>query len=120
MRRAKRPSAPPAASAPPARPSNGLEEKSYFFRLSAYQDRLLKHYADHPEFIGPPERRNEVVSFVSGGLQDLSISRTTFRLGHPCAECAGHVMYVDRRADELPLRHRLSGCECAAGQVLAG
>jgi methionyl-tRNA synthetase len=79
---------------PTGTPVEWVEEKSYFFRLSAYQDRLLKHYADHPEFIGPPERRNEVVSFVSGGLQDLSISRTTFDWGIAVPDAPGHVMYV--------------------------
>ena len=71
-----------------------VEEPSYFFRLSAYQDRLLKLYEDQPEFIAPRERRNEVVSFVKGGLQDLSISRTTFDWGIPVPDAPGHVMYV--------------------------
>jgi methionyl-tRNA synthetase len=75
-------------------PVEWVEEESYFFRLSAYQDRLLKHYADHPDFIGPPERRNEVLSFVKGGLQDLSVSRTTFDWGIPVPEAPGHIMYV--------------------------
>jgi methionyl-tRNA synthetase len=70
------------------------EEDSYFFRLSAYQDRLLAHYEAHPEFIGPRERRNEVISFVKGGLSDLSISRTTFDWGVPVPDAPGHVMYV--------------------------
>src|SRR5262245_9728864 len=59
-------------------PVDWVEEESYFFRLSAYQDRLLAWYEAHPDFIAPAERRNEVVSFVKGGLKDLSISRTTF------------------------------------------
>jgi methionyl-tRNA synthetase len=75
-------------------PVEWVEEESYFFRLSAYQDRLLKHYDENPEFIGPPERRNEVVSFVKGGLQDLSVSRTTFDWGVPVPDAPGHVMYV--------------------------
>jgi methionyl-tRNA synthetase len=70
------------------------EEETYFFRLSAYQDRLLAFYDDNPEFILPPERRNEVVSFVKGGLQDLSISRTTLDWGIPVPDAPGHVMYV--------------------------
>ncbi|WP_197378397.1 methionine--tRNA ligase [Mycolicibacterium mengxianglii] len=70
------------------------EEQTYFFRLSAYTDKLLAHYAAHPEFIGPEVRRNEVVSFVSGGLTDLSISRTTFDWGVPVPEHPDHVMYV--------------------------
>ena len=79
---------------PTGAPVEWVEEKSYFFRLSAYQDRLLKLYADNPGFIGPPERRNEVVRFVEGGLQDLSVSRTTFDWGIPAPDAPGHVMYV--------------------------
>ncbi len=75
-------------------PVTWTEEQTYFFRLSAYADRLLAHYADHPEFIGPEVRRNEVVSFVSGGLRDLSISRTTFDWGVPVPDHPDHVMYV--------------------------
>jgi methionyl-tRNA synthetase len=75
-------------------PVEWVEEASYFFRLSAYQDRLLKLYADQPDFIGPAERRNEVVSFVKGGLQDLSVSRTTFDWGIPVPGAKGHIMYV--------------------------
>ena len=70
------------------------EEQTYFFRLSAYADRLLALYAEHPEFIEPEVRRNEVVSFVSGGLRDLSISRTTFDWGVPVPGHPDHVMYV--------------------------
>ena len=62
-------------------PVEWTEEETYFFRLSAYQDRLLAHYEAHPDFILPPERRNEVVSFVKSGLQDLSLSRTTVDWG---------------------------------------
>ena len=70
------------------------EEETYFFRLSAYQERLLRHYDEHPDFIGPAERRNEVVSFVKSGLKDLSISRTTFDWGIPVPGDPRHVMYV--------------------------
>ena len=70
------------------------EEQTYFFKLSAYADRLLAHYRDHPEFIAPEVRRNEVVSFVSRGLIDLSISRTTFDWGVPVPGHPDHVMYV--------------------------
>jgi methionyl-tRNA synthetase len=80
--------------APTGTPVEWVEEESYFFRLSAYQDRLLKHYEAHPEFIGPDTRRNEIVSFVRGGLQDLSISRTTFDWGLPVPGDPKHVMYV--------------------------
>ena len=71
-----------------------VEEDSYFFRLSAYQDKLLKLYEDQPDFIAPVERRNEIVSFVKRGLQDVSISRTTFDWGIPVPGAPGHVMYV--------------------------
>jgi methionyl-tRNA synthetase len=71
-----------------------VEEKSYFFKLSAYQDRLLALYHDQPDFIGPDSRRNEVVSFVKGGLRDLSISRTTFDWGVKVPNDPEHVMYV--------------------------
>jgi methionyl-tRNA synthetase len=75
-------------------PVTWTEEETYFFRLSAYADRLLAHYEAHPEFIGPDTRRNEVVSFVSGGLRDLSISRTTFDWGVQVPDHPDHVMYV--------------------------
>jgi methionyl-tRNA synthetase len=80
--------------APTGTPVEWVEEESYFFRLSAYQDRLLQHYAEHPDFIGPDTRRNEITSFVSRGLDDLSISRTTFDWGLPVPGAPGHVMYV--------------------------
>ena len=83
-----------AWQAPTGTPVEWVEEESYFFRLSAYQDRLLEHYAQHPTFIGPETRRNEIVSFVRGGLQDLSISRTTFDWGLPVPGDPKHVMYV--------------------------
>ena len=69
-------------------------EESWFFRLSAYQDRLLEHYAAHPGFIRPESRRNEVLRFVEGGLSDLSISRTSFDWGVKVPGSENHVMYV--------------------------
>ncbi len=75
-------------------PVTWTEEQTYFFKLSAYADKLLALYEAHPEFIGPDVRRNEVVSFVSGGLRDLSISRTTFDWGVPVPDHPDHVMYV--------------------------
>ena len=66
---------------PQGSPVEWVEEKSYFFKLSAYQDKLLALYDNQPDFIGPDSRRNEVVSFVKSGLRDLSISRTTFDWG---------------------------------------
>ncbi len=71
-----------------------VEEPSYFFDLSKWQDRLLKFYEDNPEFIAPKSRRNEVVSFVKSNLQDLSISRTTFDWGVEVPNDPDHVMYV--------------------------
>ncbi len=79
---------------PQGSPVEWVEEPSYFFRLSAYQDRLLAHYEAHPDFIQPESRRNEVVSFVRSGLRDLSISRTTFGWGVPVPGDPDHVMYV--------------------------
>jgi methionyl-tRNA synthetase len=75
-------------------PVTWTEEQTYFFRLSAYADKLLAHYQANPDFIAPEVRRNEVVSFVSGGLRDLSISRTSFDWGVPVPEHPDHVMYV--------------------------
>lgn len=75
-------------------PVEWVEEESYFFRLSAYQDRLLAHYDANPGFIAPVERRNEVVSFVKSGLRDLSISRTTFDWGIKVPGNDKHIMYV--------------------------
>ncbi|MEX2451127.1 MAG: methionine--tRNA ligase [Rhodospirillales bacterium] len=71
-----------------------VEEPSYFFRLSDWQETLLQFYRDNPDFIAPVSRRNEVVSFVSGGLNDLSISRTSFDWGVPVPNDEKHVMYV--------------------------
>lgn len=75
-------------------PVEWVEEESYFFRLKSYQDRLLKLYEDVPDFISPETRKNEVASFVKGGLEDLSISRTTFDWGLPVPGDPKHVMYV--------------------------
>jgi len=69
-------------------------EESWFFRLSAYQDKLLDHYRVNPGFIRPETRRNEIVRFVEGGLSDLSISRTSFDWGVKVPGSEGHVMYV--------------------------
>ena len=79
---------------PQGTPVEWVEEKSYFFRLSAYQDRLLALYESQPDFIGPDARRNEIISFVKGGLKDLSISRTTFDWGVRVPHDDEHVMYV--------------------------
>ena len=82
MRRAQR-------LGPQGTPVEWVEEESYFFKLSAYQDKLLDLYARVPDFVLPKERINEVASFVRRGLQDLSISRTTFDWGIPVPASAG-------------------------------
>jgi methionyl-tRNA synthetase len=80
--------------APSGAPVAWVKEPSYFFRLSKWQDWLLDFYERHPDFIAPASRRNEVISFVKSGLQDLSISRTSFTWGVPVPGDAAHVMYV--------------------------
>jgi methionyl-tRNA synthetase len=80
--------------APSGAEAEWVEEPSYFFDLSKWGDRLLKYYDEHPDFILPASRRNEVVSFVKGGLHDLSISRTSFKWGVPVPGAPEHVMYV--------------------------
>ncbi|MDX7953384.1 methionine--tRNA ligase [Lichenihabitans sp. Uapishka_5] len=80
--------------APTGTPVEWMEEESYFFRLSAYADRLLALYRDQPDFVTPEQYRNEIVSFVTRGLKDLSISRTTFDWGVPVPGDPKHVMYV--------------------------
>jgi methionyl-tRNA synthetase len=75
-------------------PVEWTEEETYFFRLSAYQDKLLDLYSRVPDFVLPRERLNEVASFVRGGLKDLSVSRTTFDWGIKVPGAPGHVMYV--------------------------
>jgi methionyl-tRNA synthetase len=79
---------------PQGTPVEWTAEETWFFRLSKYQQRLLDHYAAHPEFIQPDSRRNEVLRFVEGGLKDLSVSRTSFDWGVPVPGSPGHVMYV--------------------------
>jgi methionyl-tRNA synthetase len=76
------------------RPTETVKEENYFFRLSAFQDKLLQLYTEQPDFIRPETRRNEVMSFVRGGLRDLSISRSTFSWGIPVPEDPKHVIYV--------------------------
>lgn len=71
-----------------------VQEESYFFKLSAFQDKLLALYDEHPEFVQPDFRMNEVRSFVEGGLNDLSVSRTSFDWGVPVPFDDGHVTYV--------------------------
>src|SRR5215472_5031996 len=76
------------------RPTETVHEENYFFKLSAMGDRLLKYYAEHPEFIRPETRRNEVIAFVNSGLRDLSVSRTSFKWGIPVPGDPKHIVYV--------------------------
>jgi len=76
------------------RPLKFIQEKNLFFKLSAFEDRLLAYYEENPDFICPETRRNEVLSFVRAGLKDLSVSRTTFDWGVPITFAPGHVVYV--------------------------
>ena len=82
-----------------------IEEKNYFFRLSAYQDRLLALYDSRPDFVLPANRSNEARSFIAGGLEDFSVSRAGQPWGVPIPwdESAGHLR-LGRRADQLPER----------------
>src|SRR5260370_1790476 len=79
---------------PQGTPVEWVEEESYFLKRCAYQQKLLDLYARHPDCVLPKERLNEVVAFVKGGLQDLSISRTTFDWGVKVPGSPKHVMYV--------------------------
>ncbi|MDE0810170.1 MAG: methionine--tRNA ligase [Alphaproteobacteria bacterium] len=80
--------------APTGAPVEWVEEPSYFFDLSKWQEPLLKFYDENPSFVAPNARRNEVISFVSGGLRDLSVSRTSFKWGVPVPDDDAHIMYV--------------------------
>ena len=76
------------------RPTETVHEENYFFKLSEMGERLLKYYEEHPDFIKPETRRNEVIAFVRGGLRDLSVSRTSFKWGIPVPGDPKHVIYV--------------------------
>jgi methionyl-tRNA synthetase len=76
------------------RPTETVNEENYFFKLSAFEDKLLRYYNEHPDFIRPETRRNEVISFVRSGLRDLSISRSTFKWGIAVPDDPEHVIYV--------------------------
>lgn len=95
-----------AKLSPQGTPVEWTVEESWFFRLSKYQEPLLALYRDHPEFIQPESRRNEVMRFVEGGLSDLSVSRTSFDWGVKVPGSDGHVMYVWVDA----LTNYLTGC----------
>lgn len=91
---------------PQGTPVQWTVEESWFFRLSAYQQKLLDLYGSHPDFIQPDSRRNEILRFVEGGLSDLSVSRTSFDWGVKVPGSEGHVMYVWVDA----LTNYLTGC----------
>jgi methionyl-tRNA synthetase len=76
------------------RPTETVQEENYYFKLSAFQDQLIRLYTEHPDFIRPETRRNEVLAFVRSGLRDLSISRSTFSWGIPVPDDPKHVVYV--------------------------
>jgi methionyl-tRNA synthetase len=80
--------------APTGAPVEWVREPNYLFRLSQWQDKLLAHYADNPDFVGPASKRNEMLSFIRGGLTDLSVSRSSFTWGIPVPGDEKHVMYV--------------------------
>jgi methionyl-tRNA synthetase len=86
--------APDGVCADCGRPLETVREESYFFRQSKYQDQLLKHIEDNPDFIRPESRKNEMVSFIKSGLEDVAVSRTTFKWGVPVDFDEGHVIYV--------------------------
>ncbi len=76
------------------RPTETVHEENYYFKLSAFQDQLIRLYTEQPDFIRPETRRNEVLAFVRGGLRDLSISRSTFSWGIPVPDDPKHIVYV--------------------------
>lgn len=76
------------------RPTETVSEENYYFKLSAFTEKLLNHYQQNPDFIRPETRRNEVIAFVKSGLRDLSISRSTFKWGIPVPRDPKHVIYV--------------------------
>ena len=80
--------------APTGAPVEWVREPNYLFRLSRWQDALLQHYEENPDFVGPASKRNEMLSFIRGGLNDLSVSRSSFTWGIPVPNDPGHVMYV--------------------------
>jgi methionyl-tRNA synthetase len=80
--------------APTGAPVEWVREPNYLFRLSQWQEPLLKHYEDNPDFVGPASKRNEMLSFIRGGLNDLSVSRSSFTWGIKVPDDPAHVMYV--------------------------
>lgn len=80
--------------APTGAPVEWVEEPSYFFRMSDWQEPLLEYYRKHPDFVGPDSRRNEMMRFMESGLRDLCVSRSSFKWGVPVPNDPDHVMYV--------------------------
>ena len=102
-----------------------IAEESYFFKLSAFQQPLLDHYRQHPDFVTPAVRRNEMLSFLEAGLEDLSVSRTSFKWGIPVPDDPAHVMYVwfdalTNYMTAVGLRSDDAGGRDAVREVLAG
>ena len=83
-----------AKLAPTGAPVEWVREPNYMFRLSQWQEKLLRHYEENPDFVGPGGKRNEMLSFIRGGLNDLSVSRSSFTWGIPVPDDPEHVMYV--------------------------
>ena len=108
------------SSRPAARRCEWVEEESYFFRLSAYAEKLLAHYEANPDFVTPEKYRNEIVAFVKRGLSDLSISRTDVQLGRAGARRSqARDVCLGRRADQLHHRDRFPRRR-PARKILAG
>ena len=99
-------------TAPSGAPVEWVEEPSYFFNLSKWEDKLLKFYEENNNFILPNSRRNEVISFVKGGLKDLSVSRTSFSWGVKVPNDDDHIMYVWLDA----LTNYLSACNYSSSE----
>ena len=90
------------------RPVVEMQEDNYFFKLSAFEQRLLDYYDSHPDFVRPVSKRNEALGFIRGGLRDVSITRTSFSLGRPGAlGQRPRLLRLVRRADQLPHRGRV-------------
>ncbi len=90
------------------RPLIEMEEENWFFKLSAFEDQLIEYYAQHPGFVTPETKRNEALSFIKGGLRDISITRTSIKWGVPVpVGRRARLLRLVRRADQLPDRHWL-------------
>ena len=97
------------------RPVIEMSEENYFFKLSAFEERLIEYYDTHPDFVRPVSKRNEALGFIRGGLRDVSITRTSFTWGVPVPWDAGHVFYV--WYDALINYLTVAGYGCGRGDV---